>query len=137
MSGLEIAGVVLGTIPLLISGLEHYAQGVQTIRRLIGYKWELKSLVNSLKTEDSIFKNTCETLLDRLARPSTIESLLKDPGGDEWKAPDLGRKLERRLGDSYSVFFENVTAIHESIQAFQERLSLSADGKVVALLLLL
>lgn len=28
MSGLEVAGVVLGAIPLVISGLEHYGQGV-------------------------------------------------------------------------------------------------------------
>jgi hypothetical protein len=30
MSGFEIAGVVLGSIPLIISALEHYAEGVST-----------------------------------------------------------------------------------------------------------
>jgi hypothetical protein len=130
MSGLEVVGLVLGAIPLLISGLEHYAEGVQTIRRLIGYKWELKSLINSLRTEDSIFENTCETLLDGLAHPSKIESLLKDPGGDELRTPDLSRKLENRLGDAYAIFFENVAAIHGSIKTFQERLGLGPDGKV-------
>lgn len=28
MSGLEVAGVVLGAIPLVISALEHYGDGV-------------------------------------------------------------------------------------------------------------
>lgn len=28
MSGFEVAGLVLGTVPLLINGLEHYAEGV-------------------------------------------------------------------------------------------------------------
>lgn len=131
MSGLEVIGLVLGAIPLLISGLEHYAEGVQAIRRMIGYKWELKSLINSLRTEDSIFKNTCETLLDGLAPPLKIESLLKTPGGDEWSAPDLSRKLEKRLGDSYAIFFEDVAAVHESIKTFQERLGLGRNGKVI------
>jgi hypothetical protein len=29
MSGLEVAGVVLGAIPLVISALEHYGHGVR------------------------------------------------------------------------------------------------------------
>lgn len=28
MSGFEVAGVLIGAIPLIISGLEHYSQGV-------------------------------------------------------------------------------------------------------------
>ena len=29
MSGIEVAGIVLGSIPLVISALEHYAEGVR------------------------------------------------------------------------------------------------------------
>jgi hypothetical protein len=32
MSGIEVAGLILGSIPLLISALEHYAEGVHTIK---------------------------------------------------------------------------------------------------------
>jgi hypothetical protein len=32
MSGLEITGVVLGAIPLVISALEHYSNGVSRTR---------------------------------------------------------------------------------------------------------
>jgi hypothetical protein len=32
MSGLEVVGVVLGSIPLIISALEHYADGVRNIK---------------------------------------------------------------------------------------------------------
>ena len=32
MAGFEIAGIVLGSIPLVISALEHYADGVSNRR---------------------------------------------------------------------------------------------------------
>ena len=32
ISGFEVVGVVLGAIPLVVSGLEHYADGVATIK---------------------------------------------------------------------------------------------------------
>jgi hypothetical protein len=35
MSGFEIAGVVLGSLPLLIVGLEHYSDGVSTHSRAL------------------------------------------------------------------------------------------------------
>jgi hypothetical protein len=31
MSGFEIAGIVLGSIPLIVVALEHYAEGVRSI----------------------------------------------------------------------------------------------------------
>ena len=31
MSGFEVAGIVLGSIPLVISALEHYAEGVRNL----------------------------------------------------------------------------------------------------------
>lgn len=33
MSGFEIAGAVLGSLPLIISALEHYSDGVHIISR--------------------------------------------------------------------------------------------------------
>jgi hypothetical protein len=35
MAGLEIAGVVLGSIPLIISALEHYSDGVHKPSRIV------------------------------------------------------------------------------------------------------
>jgi hypothetical protein len=131
MSGVEVVGLVLGVLPLVIEGLEKYADGVRTIKRLMGYKWELETLIDRLRTENSIFKNTCEIVLLGLAPNSSIEKLLLEPGGSAWKTPDLARKLERRLRDSYGDFFNGVMGIHRAVKAITELLGLGLDGKVM------
>jgi hypothetical protein len=81
MSGLEIAGVVLGALPLVISALEHYAEGVNTTRRYWRYKTELRSLILNVKTERSIFINTLGQLLAGVVSFEQINVLLLDPCG--------------------------------------------------------
>ena len=63
MSGFEVAGVVLGSLPLIISALEHYAEGIATAKRFWRYKTELRSLILQVNTERGIFINTLEQLL--------------------------------------------------------------------------
>jgi hypothetical protein len=114
MSAFEITGIVLGSIPLIISALEHYGEGVRTFRRLYQYRWELKSITTELKTEQVLFRNTCEILLDGLADSKVLEELLENPGGNAWRDPVLQRKLERRLHSSYSVYMERVVGMSKA-----------------------
>lgn len=63
MSGAEAVGLVLAIIPLVISGLEHYAEGVSTIKIMLNAPSEFKSLSRRLALEHEIFKNTIKLLL--------------------------------------------------------------------------
>ena len=58
MSGLEVAGVILGGLPLVISALEHYTHGVNTAKRYWRFKSELRSLILEINTERSIFTSS-------------------------------------------------------------------------------
>lgn len=131
MSGLEIAGVVLGSIPLIISALEHYADGVRTIRRWGRYKYELKSLLGELRTEQTLFRNTTEMLLDGMTDSKLFEQLLNSPGGDLWHDPTLERKLMDRLHTSYDTYMDRLRDMADVIGGFQDRLGIDNTGKVV------
>jgi hypothetical protein len=63
MSGIEVAGIVLGAIPLVISGLEHYSEGAQTIRSMWDYPKEFATLSRRLRVENETFRNTMELIL--------------------------------------------------------------------------
>ena len=129
MSGIEVAGLVLGTIPLIAAGLETYIQGVATIRRYLKYKNELKSLLRALTTEYDIFRNSCEELLEGLVQTRTMALLLQDPGGDPWKDPMLEKKLRIRLQGAYTGYLETVDDMNSVVEEFKRRLKLK-DGKV-------
>jgi hypothetical protein len=126
---MEVTGLILGVIPLVISALEHYGDGMRTIRRLWKYKWELKSLILELQTENIIFRNICEMMLDGLIESASLERLLKTPGGVCWKDPSLQSQLERRLDLAYPVYLDRVLAMEEAVKDFKARLGMDDSGK--------
>ena len=75
---MEAVGLVLGVIPLVISALEYYAEGVHKRWR---YKRELSSLKRILDAEFVRYLNTCEELLSGIVPNATLAALLDFPGG--------------------------------------------------------
>lgn len=130
MSGFEIAGVVLGSIPLIISGLEHYAEGIKTVQRWRQYVREIQSLRRILGNEKAIFQNTLEELLDGIAEPTKIGLLLEDPTAVEWSESALDRKIRKRLHRSYESYMLTARSMVQALDQIRERLGMDLDGKV-------
>jgi hypothetical protein len=129
MSGLEIAGVVLGSLPLVISALEHYAEGIHTAKRYWRYKTELRSLILQIDTERGIFINTLEQLLGGLVGIEHMTDFLANPGGKVWQNVDV--QLKSRLRSAYEVYFGNVSGMARALKRIREKLALDPDtGKV-------
>jgi hypothetical protein len=127
MSGLEVAGVVLGSLPLVISALEHYANGIQTAKRYWRYKSELRSLILQIDTERGIFINTLEQLLQGIVRIEHMKEFLSSPGGKVWQ--DAEGQLKDRLRSAYDIYFGNVEGMARSLERMREKLALDPDGK--------
>ncbi|KAI8157328.1 hypothetical protein K4K49_004614 [Colletotrichum sp. SAR 10_70] len=130
MSGFEVAGVVLGTIPLVISALEHYKQGISTIRTWRNYNRELRILILSLETERVRFQDVCEKLLVGLVSPCQIESMVEDPFGPAWQEDVIQAKIKARLWRSFSIFEDIVKDMEEATKEMMKKLDLQPDGKV-------
>lgn len=132
MAGIEVAGIVLGAIPLVISGLEHYAEGVSTIRIMFNAPSEFKSLSRRLRVEQKIFKNSIELLLhDCISDDQLLANLMSDTADSKlWSDPDVERALRQKLQSSYSVYLDTMTSLETTLMEFRNRLKLSDDGKV-------
>lgn len=132
MSGIEVVGVVLGAIPLIVSSLEHYADGIKTIQRWRQYVREIQSLRRVLGNERAIFQNTLEELLDGIAKPAEIGVLLDDPAAAEWSDPALDKKLRKRLHRSYEGYMLTIQGMVQALGQIRERLGMDLNGKVFA-----
>ncbi|KAI1426686.1 hypothetical protein F5Y12DRAFT_783734 [Xylaria sp. FL1777] len=129
MSGFEVVGIVLGAIPLLISALEQYERGIKTIK-YIRHRHRAKvihSLVMALSTEQTILKNTCETLLGGIIDPKDMKPLLEDPFGPLWQDPDTKGLVERRLDHTLKDFKALVHSMKEAIGEIRSKLGLGPD----------
>ncbi|KAF4817786.1 hypothetical protein CGCSCA5_v005441 [Colletotrichum siamense] len=130
MSGFEVAGVVLGTIPLLISALEHYKEGISTIRAWRNYDRELRSLIRNLQTERVRFQDVCEKLLVGLVSQCQIESMVDDPFGPAWQEEKVRAKIEARLWRSFSNFEDIIKDMEEATKEMKTKLDLQPDGTI-------
>ncbi|KAK4442029.1 hypothetical protein QBC34DRAFT_419358 [Podospora aff. communis PSN243] len=129
MSGFEVAGVVLGTLPLVIKAVEAYIGFMKDWGKAAS---ELKSINRQLTTERSKLYNVCDQLLSDVVPQKDIEPMLQDPFGSLWQAEETKRRIRRRLWNSYDPFSKTVLDIQEALQTVQDKLSVdvTSDGQV-------
>jgi hypothetical protein len=130
MSGFEVAGIVLGSIPIVVSALQCYMNGLGTLQNFRSYKRTLKSLILTLKTEHVNLQNICEKLLTGIAPQTRIEEMIRDPFGDLWREEEILNKLRLRLWSSLQVFDDRVQDMREAIEEMMEKLNIETNGKV-------
>jgi hypothetical protein len=130
MSGVETAGLVLGTIPLILAGLEFYAKGIAVTKRYWRYREEIRGLIVQLSTEQQLYVNTITTLLIGIVEQDDMPILLDDPCGSRWKDEEFERKLKQRLDTSYETYIQTIDQFHQTVNMFREQLRLHPNGKV-------
>ncbi|KAF3000945.1 hypothetical protein E8E13_008963 [Curvularia kusanoi] len=129
MSGVEVAGLVLGALPLLLAGLQFYGEGIAVTKRYWKYREEVNSLLDDLKAESAVYQNSIETLLLGVVDSRDVTEFLANPGGELWKAAAFERKLRKRLGASYDPYLSTILKLRNTAEAFKERLKLSDSGQ--------
>jgi hypothetical protein len=129
MSGFEIAGIVLGTLPLVVTALEAYSNFLRDWGKAPA---ELRSLNRQLSTERVRLCNVCEQLISDVVSQRDIEPMLQDPFGPLWQAKETNDRIRRRLWDSYSLFEDTVKEVGEALESviLRLRIDVSSDGTV-------
>lgn len=130
MSGLEVVGVVLGTIPLIVSAVEHYERVVQTVHMMRRRAKVMHALARSLRTEQRILENTCETLLGGIVPADSIKPLLAEPFGHLWQDDTVSLEVERRLDYTAADFKDLAIDMMEALQDLRMKLDLGSDMEV-------
>lgn len=82
MTSFEVAEAVLGVIPLVVSALENYRNGVRSLRKWMKSENNIQCLNRNITVERVRLQNVCEKLLDGLVPPSQIDAMVDNPSGD-------------------------------------------------------
>ena len=150
MSGIEIAGLILGAFPLLLSALEKNQEACQ----VFGDWWKIRkpyeSCLKWVQAEHDLFELNLRNLLDpMLADTAMLDELLADPYGKQWRSESLADELRNFLPTNFSNCISMMERFHEHMialgrelgmdkQAFQRAITVSHDFKnVVSRLLIL
>lgn len=132
VTGIEAAGLALAILPLFVNQIDAYVRGIEKIRVLRSYRREFQGYSVGLSTQHTILLNTLEQALEGVVNDEdTISKLIRDPRGDEWKDPDLRKRLQSKLGRNYDVFISNMTGLSELLEQLSHKLGITAtDIKV-------
>lgn len=129
MSGIEVAGIVLGAFPLLISALEHYRETAEVLDDWWQIKKEYKKCKNEIKVQELGFESNLERfLLPLIVDDHDIAALMADPGGEKWKDPDLEVKLKGRLPKSYELFLDTISDINATMDRLEDELGIRREA---------
>lgn len=117
MSGLEVAGLVLGLYPLIVSALQQYRHVHKAAGLVAHFEAEYRKILDDVKDEQLLFRMTLEQLLlpfamDGIFQEGDVELLLSDPAHPRWNDGNLQLALEARLGSASERFIEIVNSLH-------------------------
>ncbi|KAH0545416.1 hypothetical protein FGG08_000557 [Glutinoglossum americanum] len=129
MSGVEAAGFVLATFPLVLSALEHYQEGFEALKDWWGFRTEYMGFVHAIGFQSIRFDENLERLLaDIIESDAEMNDLLKDPGGQSWSKPGLEDKLRDRLPKSYDWYMNTVNSMITDMEKLKNKLGVK-DGE--------
>lgn len=148
MTGIEVAGLVLGAFPLLLSAIEKNHEAHQ----IFGDWWKIRKRYRScskwVQAEHDLFEDHIRNLLNPvLVDTAMLDELLADPYGQKWRSESLASDLRDVLPTNFSScifmmeqFHENMIALGRELgidkQAFQRAVNVSLDVDLVVARLL-
>lgn len=131
MSGLEVAGLVLGAFPIAIEVLGRYKE----VARRLGFWYKVAAEHKKCDSQLKYYRLIYENNLKRLLLPLTglddkqIDKLLQDPAGSCWTEAKTAESLEKRLGSSYEVYLQCMDEIHDLVKGMNHELSFDVATK--------
>ena len=134
MSGVEVVGIVLGALPLVISAVEHYHDGLDPLKDYVRYNSTLKSLRTRLRVQQDLFEGTLIRLLLGELSTSQAQALFSHVGqhvdGKQWNTPEIEEKLQNRLGGKYENFMDVIREMEATMRRLMKNLDIDIEERV-------
>ena len=123
MSGIEIAGLAFGVLPILIEAVKAYSTISKKVHTLRHYSKEVKSISEQLKVHNGIFLNEVRLLMRSIEAEEEVESMLEDAADQRWSSELLNNKLRTILRDSFEVCRSIMEETKETIEAMRAEMA--------------
>ncbi|KAE8845897.1 hypothetical protein PTNB73_01878 [Pyrenophora teres f. teres] len=122
MSGIEVAGLVFGVLPILFEAVRAYSaisKGLHTFRH---WSKEVRSIALQLKVNDGIFLNECRLLLRLVEDEQAAEYMLKDQKDWRWTSKELNDKLGDVLKNSLDICCSIIQETKDIAETMEEEM---------------
>jgi hypothetical protein len=133
MSGVELAGLVLGVLPLLIQGIESYNEGLDPIKSFMRWERELPQFIRKLRNQHVHYAQTIGILFAPITAEIELAEMMTDPGLSRmWRDHEIAARLRDRLQDSYEAYQSTMLDIERIAKKIASKLDLDRAAEVCA-----
>ncbi|KAK0726731.1 hypothetical protein B0T26DRAFT_691523 [Lasiosphaeria miniovina] len=130
MSGIEVAGLVLGGFPVLLECLSFYRKSFEPLEEWWNFRTHFIAFVDDIRHQTMRYNENLIRLLDPIV--TNNEDLLKlvaDPADPRWKDGSLDGPLEQRLSSELDRFLRIVSRMKSVMDDLNKLLQIE-NGKV-------
>ncbi|KAF1986003.1 hypothetical protein K402DRAFT_421580 [Aulographum hederae CBS 113979] len=128
MSGVEVAGLVLAVLPLFISALEDYNDGLEPIKAFYNWKRELPHFIRKLRNEHAQYEETMILLIASVTSEDELMEMTDDTSSDLWSDPIIEKKLKVRLAGSYKAYMHTIQEIEGIMKKIAGKLDIESGS---------
>ncbi|KAI0127544.1 hypothetical protein BJ170DRAFT_683381 [Xylariales sp. AK1849] len=126
----EIAGLVLGAVPLLISALEHYEDFVEPTVAFFLWKGQLSKVTRRLLMGHTAYEQNMRLLLKQVVSNKDLCNMIDDPCSDLWKNESVVEDLQSKLGHAYLSSKTTIEEIADIMVCIAASLNIDGADKV-------
>ena len=122
MSGLEVAGVVLGSLPVLAEAIDSWKAGRSQIGLWRNYGQSLNRLIGELQTQNVLFRDCMVSLLESAGVGGREIAAFKENDQVCMSNAEVNEDLRFLLGDAHDAFLHNVETFRRSLNEIADKL---------------
>lgn len=127
MSGIEIAGLVLGSFPILLNCLEYYQNGFEPLANYWDFRAYFIAFIDDIRHQMMKYNENMIRLLDPIiADNESLNMLVRNAKDPRWKDGSLDIPLEKRLASEHDRFLRIVERMEEVVESLKKFLRIEA-----------
>ncbi|KAK2605571.1 hypothetical protein N8I77_008400 [Diaporthe amygdali] len=132
MSGIEVAGMVLGAFPIILNCLEYYRKGFEPLEEWWQFRTHFIAFIDDVRHQMMKYNENMIRLLDPIITSTdtdNLAALLMVPLDRSQPGVDLEQILEGRLASELDRFLRIINRMHELMLSLNKLLQIE-DGKI-------
>lgn len=132
MSGIEVAGLAIGVVPIFVEILKSYGTAKRRLKTLNRYVEVVSDIQLGFQVAAACFNNDCRLILQAVvAHPGEVTAMVEDPSHKIWQeeSDDIEEKLRSLLQEDYELCQSVVVRVRDILRETQKSLT-RLDGDI-------
>ncbi|KAL8768275.1 MAG: hypothetical protein Q9209_005414 [Squamulea sp. 1 TL-2023] len=127
-TGFEVLSLAIGAFPIVLEGLKHLKEGVETFKTWRSYRRELDSYSSNLIVAYIFLQDTVEYLFQDIAETEDeMRALRQDPRSLASASAHYDEQLRYLLDHMYEHYLENMRRVMDLLETLRQKLHLARD----------